>query len=381
METGCEVKMLLPLGSIDEMDTPVSNRLNVLEIFRKIVTGRGYKEISTPIVEYASTFTNTSVGMKLQDMMKWFNSQGEIEVLRPDWTASIARALVKQPSPYRKWAYQGPIYDRNKPGLEKWQVGIEIIDTPVLIGETECLLMAAAFFKKISLGPILIELAHTGIFDDFIQPLQLNDEDLESLRQAMHDKRKDEVLSLVKTYSDQKTSEEFASLIDAYGSYEILDEYKKRWKSEPQRLAVIEHLQKLVATLKECGIEDVIIDLGQVKQMPYYSGTIFRGFLKDYGDTCFSGGRYDYLYDYFGKRMSAVGLAFNVDALSEKIAPYPLKEKICVIVTEETLAFAESLRDQFKEAILDIQFNANEKEPYDKILYLVKDGNQVKVVE
>ena len=115
--------------------------------------------------------------------------------------------------------------------------------------------------------------------------------------------------------------------------------------------------------------------------MPYYSGAIFRGFLKDYGDTCFSGGRYDHLYDHFGKRMSAVGLAFNVDVLSEKITPPPLKEKICVVATEETLAFTEGLRDQYKEAILDIQFNVYEKGTYDKILYLLKDGDHVKVVE
>ncbi|MGV3489535.1 MAG: ATP phosphoribosyltransferase regulatory subunit [Tuberibacillus sp.] len=373
--------MLLPLGSMDEMGTPVTNRLNVLEVFRKVTAERGFNEISTPIVEYASTFVNTSVGMKLQDMMKWFNAQGEIEVLRPDWTTAIARALVKHPSPFKKWAYQGPIYDRKKSGLESRQAGIEIIDTPVMLGEMECLMTAVSFLRKINVGSVIIELAHTGIFEDFIQPLQLDDSQVEKLRTAMHAKRRDEVISIVLEHSDQDTANEFVSLIDAYGSFEILNEYKNKWKNQPQRLRVIEHLQKLVSILQDCGVDDVIIDLGQVKKLPYYSGIIFRGFLKEGGDVCFSGGRYDPLYEHFGRETSAVGLAFDVNVLADKVKLVSDRERICIIADEDTLAFADGLRNQYRNAIIDIQFSIDEGMAYDRVIRLVKDGDDIRVVE
>lgn len=373
--------MLLPLGSMDEWDTKVKNRQKVLQVFQNIVTNRGFKGINTPVVEYAATYTHSSVGIKLEDMMKWFNTQGEIEVLRPDWTIAIARALVSQKSPYKKWAYQGPIYQLQQPGLEKMQAGVEVIDSPELLGEMECLLLAVTLIKDLKVGPVLIELGHTGIFDDFVQDLPLNNVHMEKLKQAMYAKRKDEVYSLVLEHSSAEKAREFASLVDTYGSYELLDHYKKVWLAHPRRLLVIEHLQKVADILKACGVEDVIIDLGQVKQMPYYSGTIFRGFLKMDGTTCFSGGRYDQLYHHFGKKMSGVGLAFDVDALAEKMIEPSKQEIICVIATEETLSFAEQLRSQFQDAVLDIRFSVDDQAQYDKILYLIRDDETIKVVD
>ncbi len=115
--------MFLPIGSRDDFGDIVTNRYRVFEAFRHVITFRGYKEISTPVVEYANTFTNKYVEMKLQNMMKWFNPEGEIEVLRPDWTTAIARALVKGEITEQKWAYQGSIFRKDLPGVESRQAG------------------------------------------------------------------------------------------------------------------------------------------------------------------------------------------------------------------------------------------------------------------
>lgn len=74
--------MFLPSGSKDMLGSRVSRQNQVFETFRQVVTLRGYQEIATPVVEYASTFTNEYVGMPLQNMLKWFNSDGDIEVLK-----------------------------------------------------------------------------------------------------------------------------------------------------------------------------------------------------------------------------------------------------------------------------------------------------------
>ena len=99
-----------------------------------MITLRGIREIYTPVIEYASTFTNDHVDMKLQNMMKWFNSEGEIEVLRPDWTTAIARALSTQEKKPQKWAYLGSVFKRNMPGVEYHQAGVEFIHLPKLDG-------------------------------------------------------------------------------------------------------------------------------------------------------------------------------------------------------------------------------------------------------
>lgn len=114
--------MFLPAGSQDEIGNKVNNRSRVYEVFRNVTIMRNYKQISTPAVEYADTFTNKYAGMELQSMLKWFNHDGEIEVLRPDWTTAIARTLVKQSSSQDKWSYQGSVF-RNDKGWHGKQTG------------------------------------------------------------------------------------------------------------------------------------------------------------------------------------------------------------------------------------------------------------------
>jgi ATP phosphoribosyltransferase regulatory subunit len=260
--------VFLPSGSQDDIGFVVSNRNTVYEIFRRVATLRGYKEISTPVVEYANTFTNPFVGMKLQTMLKWFNGDGEIEVLRPDWTTAIARALRNQNSDQQKWTYQGSVFRREKPGIESRQVGIELIRTPSLLGESECLLTANHFLSQLQAKEFVIELGHTGIFKELSRLLTLSEEQAEDLRSAMHDKRKDEVYRIVKLSNSKETAEELAELVHAYGPFEMIDQYETRWRDRPLLLDIIRHLKKLAHILRESGIDELLIDLGRVKNLP-----------------------------------------------------------------------------------------------------------------
>ncbi|MDQ0177426.1 ATP phosphoribosyltransferase regulatory subunit [Bacillus chungangensis] len=363
--------MLLPNGSRDDIGAVVSSRHQVLETFRKIITMRGYVEISTPVVEYAHTFTNEHVDMKLKNMLKWFNAEGEIEVLRPDWTTAIARALAKQDHPNKKWAYQGAVFQRDKPGIENRQVGIEIVNMPTLLGESECLMLAETLLKEMGIHSYLIELGHSEIFKELTKELHLTVDQIEKLRQAMHDKRKDEVYQFACQHGDKEIAAELTDLVDAFGSFDVIEHYEKRWKQRPQLLVIIQHLRKLALLLQACGVEDVIVDLGRVKNLPYYSGTMFRGFLKENGATCFSGGRYDELYRQFDMQASAVGLAFDVDILAEKIIAPERKKRCCIVASDNTLAAAEKIRREHEAYIVDIQYTLPKKgHHYDLVLQI-----------
>src|SRR5699024_4188863 len=101
-----------------------------------------YQAIETPVVEYAQTFTNPHVGMDLSKLLKWFDREGQIEVLRADWTTAIARALMNQNPKQHKWFYQGSVFQNNQNVIESQQAGIEIIRMDQLLGEMETLFTA-----------------------------------------------------------------------------------------------------------------------------------------------------------------------------------------------------------------------------------------------
>ena len=360
--------MFLPEGSQDEMGTVVKNRATVFELFRRTAEKRNYTEISTPLVEYADTFTNEKVGMKLQNMLKWFDSRGQIEVLRPDWTTSIARALSQKPFRACKWAYQGSVFRMDTPGLESRQVGIEMVDLPELLGEGECLFFAHDFFNRLGVTGVMVELGHAGIFEELVARLNLEDGQVDRLRGAMHDKRKDEVFEIASLSGNAKIAAELAGLVDAYGPFEMIRTFQERWKTEPALSDMLIHIEKLGKICMAVGMEDIMIDLGRVKNLPYYTGILFRGFLKQTGASCFSGGRYDKLYEQFHRQTTAVGIAFDADMLAEELAQEEKPEKICIIAGEETLAEAEKLRAAYGGKIVDIRFGPPAEGEFSKVL-------------
>ena len=371
--------MFLPAGSRDEMGSIVENRFFIKETFRKVANMRGYHFISTPIVEYATTFTNEYVDMKLQHMMKWFNAEGEIEVLRPDWTIAIARALSQREKTPQKWAYMGSVFNLAKTGIESQQIGVEILHFPSIWGESECLFLAKEFLEQIGIYQCYMELGHTEIYERLASKLNLTKQEQIRLRQAMHDKKKDEVYHIAKTSGNEQLAMELADLVDAYGPISVLEEYEKRWKDSDELYPILQSLKE-VATVFQNDY-DVLIDLGRVKNLPYYSGTLFRGFLKETGEECFSGGRYDRLYEQFGEPFSAVGLAFDVDLLAQIISPPTEMTRICVIADKHTFLYGEKLRKQYKNAIVDVTTEIDSTKTYDRIVKIVERNGQIEVMD
>ncbi|SHN17639.1 ATP phosphoribosyltransferase regulatory subunit [Gracilibacillus kekensis] len=373
--------MFLPAGSQDETGIQISNRLRAAESFRLVTKKRNFKTISTPVVEYANTFTNQMAGMDLHSMLKWFNAEGEIEVLRPDWTAAIARAIAGQHPSEQKWSYQGSVFRFDKDETENRQAGIEIVHADQFLGEAESLLTAIAYLKNLTIDTYVIELGHTGIFDAIVGPYHFDEKQELVLLDAMHDKRSDLVEEIVTQAGHPALAEPLVALIDAYGSREIINTYRERWKKHQDLLDILSHIEKLMDLLESAGVTEVIVDLGRVKNLPYYDGIMFRGFLTNDGSTCFSGGRYDRLYEQFQQKTSAVGLAFDVDTLAKHMNAEQEPEKICILATPATHAVAEQFRIDMEEQVVDIQYQLKSDANYQKIYQVVEEDSQYKVVE
>lgn len=360
--------MFLPAGSQDEIGENLNDQAKVNQIFRKVANQRGYQAIETPVVEYAETYTNSYVGMSLNQLLKWFDNEGDIEVLRADWTTAIARALMKQSPQQQKWFYQGSVFKKSDRGIESLQAGIEIIRMDRLLGEMETLFTAVDLLNHLEISNYVIELAHSQIFDELIKPLNLNEEEEETLRLAMDDKKGDVVYQIAAEKGSVTLATELVELIEAYGGEEILVEYRQKWRDQPTLTAIIDRLEYLLQSLEALGVNEVLIDLGSVRKLRYYSGTMFSGYLIETGEVCFSGGRYDRLYDQFEQNISAVGLAFYVDVLTPMIKTEPKRRRVCLLASPETHVQAEKMRTEFSNTEVEIQYSIPDKNNYDEII-------------
>jgi ATP phosphoribosyltransferase regulatory subunit len=85
----------------------------------------------------------------------------------------------------------------------------------------------------------------------------------------------------------------------------------------------------------------IMIDLGLVNKIDYYTGIVFRGYVESQGEAVLSGGRYDSLFEEDGKFLPAVGFSANVDAINGVICKEP-----AVKVTDAVIFYADGFEKE-----------------------------------
>ncbi len=145
---------------------------NVREKFEELAEFFGYMPIETPIMEPRDLFVR-GVGKQTdiveKEMYTFVDQGGESIALRPEMTASIARAyighgMVNMPQPL-KFFYFGPAFRHDRPQAGRYrqfhQAGFEAVGDAHPIVDAELISMAWAFFKDLNL-PVTIQLNSIG---------------------------------------------------------------------------------------------------------------------------------------------------------------------------------------------------------------------------
>ena len=107
-------------------------------------------------------------------------------------------------------------------------------------------------------------------------------------------------------------------------------------------------MRSVYDTLSEAGAgERVIIDMGLVHDIDYYTGLVFRGYMEGAGEPVLTGGRYDNLASAFGPDAPATGFAVNVSlaadtTLRQKGLPESEKPRYLVFFKPEFFTAAQS---------------------------------------
>jgi len=132
----------------------------------------GLQEIRTPIIEQTELFSrgigeNTDVVGK--EMYTFEDRGGRFCTLRPEGTASVARAIVQHGllnnGPQRLW-YKGPMfrYERPQAGRQRQfhQIGVEFVGLSSVMSDAEVISIAWDFLKDLGLNDLTLELNSLG---------------------------------------------------------------------------------------------------------------------------------------------------------------------------------------------------------------------------
>ena len=283
----------------------------------------GYNEIITPSIEFFDVFFQQE-GFDAESMYKLFDSKNRLLVLRPDCTTPIARVvstrLKDAPLPLRLY-YNQNIFRTNDnfngKRDEVTQCGVELIGAKGIKADVDIIASAVISLKRCYGENFKIEIGHEGLFNSLVQTGNIEKEDEERIRRYIENKNIASLNNLLKKYGD--ASSVLRLLPKLFGGIEVIDEALKEIKDK-KAVEIVNYLKNIYDELKNLGLEKyIMIDLGLIHKINFYTGIIFRGYIEGSGLTVLSGGRYDTLLSKFGYNLPATGFAVNVDAIVENI--------------------------------------------------------------
>lgn len=349
-------KNIIPDGTRDLTNEECIKKNKITNSINNVFNTWGYKEVVTPSIEFYDGFRYEYSGLREEGIYKFFDSKGRILALRPDMTIPIVRLVstrFKDINESIKLRYTSNIFrvfeDFSGKRNEYTECGIELITKEKNFSDLEVLIIAIEALKKSGARNFKLEIGEANFFKAAIEDLDISSEEKILLSELIENKNIQELKVLLEGLNlDNKIKETFYKLPLIFGEgIEVLNAYKEI-SFNNNMLESIKTLENLAYRLESLGYKEYItFDLGITARVNYYTGIIFRGFIKGSGSVVLSGGRYDNLIKSVKKDFNAIGFSINVDELAN-ILPINLdkttKFKVIFSKEKEIEAIKESIR-------------------------------------
>jgi ATP phosphoribosyltransferase regulatory subunit len=295
-----------------------------------VFDGWSYEEVVTPSVDYYALFEQGMGHTEAHRAFRFTDSDGQLLALRPDVTSAVARAaatlLADRPRPLRL-CYAAPVFRQHQQSHAEWrrestQLGCELIGAGGPAADLEVLAIAAEILSRLGLPEkFLITINSVEVFNGIAERLGLNDEAREQMRALVDTRDTSELNRFLHSYAiSEEERTVFASLMQLTGKREILNQ-ARQVITNARSVAALDALEELWQVIESLGLSDLFdIDLGDVSELDYYTGLIFKVFIQGAGARAGRGGRYDRLIANFGRTEPAIGFILDLDALTDVLA-------------------------------------------------------------
>lgn len=310
---------IMPEGVKVYFGESLKKKLAIEGKIKGIFENNGYNFIQLPNYEYYEDLKDSFSDEMKKRMIKFVDrDSGKVVSLRPDMTSLVAKLMKLKKDDIthpERLCYIGDTfrYDKIKSGIyrQKSQAGLELIGGNAFKADIEVLVMAIELLKSLGSKEAKIELGDTRIFNELADKSGLDKAKRSELKDLISKKDVPGLDSFVEENSCDEVLKKLPLMI---GKKEVLSEIKNEGT---------DYLAKIIETLDKLGYEDnYVIDLSVVKDMEYYTGIVFNGFINEAVDFVISGGRYDKLIG-----INATGFVVNVDSLVENLEIEIKKER------------------------------------------------------
>ncbi|MDD2585624.1 MAG: ATP phosphoribosyltransferase regulatory subunit [Syntrophomonadaceae bacterium] len=312
----------IPRGLRDLLPDEVKVRRNIEKKALDLFTSYGYEEVITPTFEFLEV-VETGTNMR-EELFLFMDREGGILSLRPEVTLSIARLaathLQDATLPQRLY-YMSNVFRHVQPQVaqyrEFWQLGIELLGASGTYADAEVITIAVKTMREIGLDNFKVSLNQMGIFNSLLDDSGMNNQEKEMIRNLIEKKDLVELSRVLENMAiDDGLKETIAILPVLHGGLEVLNRipYVESNRNASQ---AVSDLLKVYEALQDWGvIDNIVVDMGVLRGLDYYTGIVFEGYSPDLGYGLLGGGRYDNLLGQFGFPCPATGFALGIDRLA-----------------------------------------------------------------
>lgn len=337
-------KLHTPTGVNDILPEECSEKKEIEATIWAVMSAAGYKEVETPAFEYYDCYVGEGGQISQEAMFKFFDEQGRILALRPDFTTSIARMAATKEADKKtplRYMYTGNVYRHEQTeGVrqrEISQTGIELIGSYSYLADAEVISCAIEALLAVGIEEFSIEIGQVAFFNGIVEQAGLDEAMTEKLRERIDSKDSVGIKLLVKDLNIEENMKQL--IIDLpylFGDASILERANVKELNYTSKTA-LDNLKNIYDTLCSYGFEKYIsLDLGMLQSIDYYTGSIFKGYTHGIGFPVCAGGRYDNLMGKFGAPKGAVGVAMGISRIMKAVASKGFGRNV-----GSTLAFAE----------------------------------------
>lgn len=339
----------VPRGTKDILPQEISSWQEIESKSRHLFKLYHYIEIRTPIFENISLFRR-SLGNNsdiVQKQMFVFRQGRDEFVLRPEVTASIARAYIENNLGFgvklRKFFYIGPMFRAERPQKGRLRqfhhIGVEAIGSFSPNLDIEIVELADRLLKTLGISKYKFAVNSLGCQKDKVKFSLLLKKSLSKYKKDLCKDCKNRLSKNVFRVLDCKNQQcrQITSSLKLGHGY-LCDNCK-------------ENFDAVVDGLRNFNI-DFELKEQLVRGLDYYSGTVFEIIHPDLGsqDALGAGGRYNFLFkELANKEIGAVGFAFGEERLllvtPEKKSGDKLSIYIITLGKESTQKGFELLRE------------------------------------
>jgi len=310
-----------PVGVADLFYEQAAAKTMLEQRVQQLFARWGYARIIPPTFEFYDTLATQASPQLRQQLYRFVDRTGRMLALRPDMTVPIARIaatkLYDQPRPLRFY-YVGNVFrhEEIQAGRQREfsQAGVELLGADTSTADAEIVCLAVETMLALGLEDFQINLGHVGFLQGLLIDTALDENARSRVEQAIDQRSDAAIRETTRAIGmDPAVSRAIQAIPQLCGGAKVLDSARDLALGGSARQA-IDRLAEVYEQVRNYGLgEHVILDLGEIRTMGYYTGITFHGYASGLGFPVCGGGRYDKLVASFGADMPAVGFAIGIE--------------------------------------------------------------------